>query len=33
LSLFNAYPDNSPDGGGLTPGNSFSFAYGKYTAP
>lgn len=33
LSLFNAYPDNAPDGGGLTPGNSFSFAYGKYTAP
>lgn len=33
LSLFNAYPDDTADGGGLKPADSFTFAYGTYTAP
>lgn len=33
LSLFNGYADDSSDGGGLKPADSFSFAYGEYTAP
>lgn len=33
LSLFNAYANDSSDGGGLKPADSFTFAYGTYTAP